>query len=322
MRTSQSAIHHMDVGAEVIGIDSKTIITESMKEELYCAWKKFGILVFYDVDTIERHIEISEVFGKLAPHPIPELRSLENPLLLQIGGELRAPAYVFDDKDIRIERIAWHRDTAFTPDIAKGSMLRMVTAPRKNGETLFADTAMAYDALSPTMKKRLVGLEYKASLRTGPMEQHRPGCFWKTVRPATADEDPQGRRDERVRGAITTRYPAVVHPVLVTHPETGKICLGLNLPYVDYFLGLPSAESDDLIEELAAHLADPRFTYMHTWKANDAIVWDNFRMMHAAMGYPVDETRKALRTTFVGRTRTGRYFDENAVAPEEWAYND
>ena len=182
MRTSQSAIHHMDVGAEVIGIDSKTIITESMKEELYCAWKKFGILVFYDVDTIERHIEISEVFGKLAPHPIPELRSLENPLLLQIGGELRAPAYVFDDKDIRIERIAWHRDTAFTPDIAKGSMLRMVTAPRKNGETLFADTAMAYDALSPTMKKRLVGLEYKASLRTGPMEQHRPGCFWKTVR--------------------------------------------------------------------------------------------------------------------------------------------
>ncbi|MGB8362906.1 MAG: TauD/TfdA dioxygenase family protein [Rhizomicrobium sp.] len=306
----------MAVGAEIVGLAPGSESDPEIKAALYQAWLEHGILLFKNVDTTEQHLALSRCFGELEIHPFPESRSEENPLLIELGGSKRTPAYVYDERDMRVNRVPWHRDTAYSPDICKGAMLRMVEVPPTEGETMFADTALAYDDLPVEMKDRLEGLEYKATLRIDPMRQTRLGAFWKTVRPATKEEDPVADGFKFDYVAAEARYPSVVHPVVLVHPESGRRCIFLSPTYVDRFLGLEQSESDDLLEYLVEHMLKPRYVYKHTWSVNEAIVWDNRRFMHAAVGNKLGDPRRGLRTTLAGALRTGRFFDQETQARE------
>jgi taurine dioxygenase len=309
MSHTQLHILALGVGAEVLGLDAGREHDPQVRAALYHAWLEHGVLLFKNVDSIERHLEISRCFGELEIHPFPAVRSELNPLLIEIGGKKRARAYVFDGSDIRINRIGWHRDTAYTPDICKGAMLRMVEVPRTEGETLFADTANAYDDLPAEVKARLEGLEDRATLRLDPVAQTRPGAFWSTARVATDAEDPQGPAADAFSSGGQADYPSVVHPVVITHPESGRKCIFISPTYVDHFLGMDASESDELHRYLMAHMVQPRYVYQHRWVKNEAIVWDNRRFLHAARGNLVNEMRWGLRTTLAGPLRTGRYFE-------------
>jgi len=306
------AIRPMKVGGEVVGLDVGAPFDDATQRALYAAWLEHGILLFRDIDTKAKHLAISRCFGELEVHPMPELWADGERLLIELGGSHTAPAFVYDDKDIRIGRIPWHRDTAYTPDICKGAMLRMVEIPTAGGETLFSDCARAYDALPPRLKAKVETLEYKGTLRMSPEDQCKPGALWKTARRATQDEYPMPPRLNNLNKATETRYPSVVHPVVVRHPESGRKCLFLSPTYVDCFLGLSQAEGDELLAELVDHMTGPDYTFAFEWSQNDAIVWDNRRVMHAAMGIGPGERRTGLRTTLAGALRTGRYFDANA----------
>jgi taurine dioxygenase len=299
------------VGAEVLGLAPGDEGDVAVAAELYAAWMRYGVLLFRQVDSSERHIALSRCFGELEIHPFPEIRSQENPLLVQIGGGKRGPAYVFDGA-LKIGRLPWHRDTAYTPDICKAAMLRMLEIPCADGETLLADTAPAYDDLPADVKAQLEGLEYKATLRLTMTSQTRPGAFWTSARRATPEEDPQGGgvSDD---DSLAARYPSVVHPAVITHPESGRKCIFLSPTYVDQFLGLTQKESDELLTYLTDHMLKPQYVYKHRWAVDDAILWDNRRFMHAAMGYDLGQPRRGLRTTLAGALRTGRYFDPAAV---------
>jgi taurine dioxygenase len=308
------SIHPMPIGAEVHGLPLDPRHGADVRDILYRAWLEHGVLVFRDIDSIERHLALSECFGELEIHPFAPARSEEHPLLIELGGGKRRRAYVFDETEVRINRIAWHRDTAYTPDICKGSMLRMVDAPFTEGETLFADTARAYDDLPQRVKDRLEGLEFKATLRIDSIQaQGRPGTFWKKARPATDEEDPLAPPDKSDHAAAEQRFPPVVHPAVLVHPESGRKCIFLSPTYVDFFLGLETQESDDLLAYLTDHMLNSKYVYKHRWSANDAVLWDNRRVVHAGMGNRVDEPRRALRTTLAGPVRTGRYFEDVAT---------
>ena len=268
----------------------------------------------------ERHLSISRCFGELELHPVPEIRFEQNPYLIELGGQRKSAAYVYDGTDVRVVRIPWHRDTAYTPDVCKGAMLRMLEVSTHEGETMLADTAMAYDDLPATVKARLEGLEYKATLRTDPLGQTRPGAFWKTVRLATEEEDPEVISLRRL--SDSTRYPSVVHPAVLTHPESGRKCIFLNPRDVNFFLGMEQSASDDLLRYLVDHILQPKYVYKHKWAVNDALLWDNRRCMHAACGYRPDESRYGLRTTLAGPVRTGRYFDTNVQQPSISTFMD
>jgi taurine dioxygenase len=317
MAESQLSVRRMTVGAEVMGLAEGSESDPETRAALYEAWLRHGILLFRNIETTQRHLALSRCFGELEVHPFPEVRSEEDPLLIEIGGRKRAPAHVYDETDLLVNRIAWHRDTAYTPDICKGAMLRMVEVPLSGGETLFADTALAYEDLPSDLKARLEGLEYKATLRISPMEQTRPGGFWRTVRVATKVEDPDGGSIDVNDSAATARYPSVVHPVVLLHPESGRRCIFLSPTYVDCFLGMAQAESDELLQYLVCHMLQSRYVYQHTWSVNEAIVWDNRRFMHAALGNKPGQPRRGLRTTLAGSLRTGRFFDESAQ-PAQW----
>lgn len=316
------SVRPMAVGAEIVGFVPGSEEDPSVRGGLYNAWLEHGILLFRGVDSIDRHLAISRCFGELEIHPVPEVRFSEDPYLIEIGaptsGAKKKPTvYVFDGDKVRINRIAWHRDTAYTPDICKGAMLRMLEVPAHEGETMLADTATAWDDLPADVKAQLEHLEYKATICIEHMNtQGRPGIFWKTVRVATDEED-QGSQDRRDQSsAIDSRYPSVIHPAVLTHPESGRKCIFLSPTYVDYFLGLGDSESTKLLNYLAGHMLQPKYVYKHKWQVNDAIVWDNRRFMHAGMGNLPGDPRYGLRTTLAGPMRTGRYFDPNARAPE------
>jgi taurine dioxygenase len=302
----------MQVGARIVGLPDGAETDADVKAELYAAWLKHGVLIFENIDSTDKHLAVSRCFGELEVHPFPPARSPEHPLLIEIGGAKRTHAYVYDGTDLRINRIAWHRDTAYTPDICKGAMLRMVQVATRDGETMVCDTAAAYDELPADVKAKMAGLEYKATLRLTPMQQTRPGAFWKTVRAATREEDPEWGNTTDT--SIIAKYPPVVHPAVLVHPESGRKCIFLSPTYVDFFLGMEPAESQDFLEYLVDHMLQPRFVLKHKWAIDEAMVWDNRRMMHSSPGNTPDQHRKGLRTTLAGATRTGRYFDEGAKA--------
>jgi taurine dioxygenase len=321
MQVADVSIRTMPVGAEVAGLSPGMEHDRGIKAALYQAWLDHGILLFRNVETVEQHLAISRCFGELEIHPVPEVRSPENPYLIELGARMngigRPPTvYVFDDADVRINRIAWHRDTAYTPDICKGAMLRMLEVPLQEGETLLADTAMAWDDLSAAMKERLEKLEFKATIRTSHMKTlGHQGVFWEKVRIAADDEFPGNFERSSRDGAIDERYPSVVHPAALTHPESGRKCIFLSPTYVDFFLGMDKLESDALLRQLTEHMLRSKYVYKHHWQANDAILWDNRRFMHAGMGNRPGEPRFGLRTTLAGPLRTGRYYNADARAP-------
>ena len=311
------AIRPLRVGAEVVDLAAGTEEDPEVRRALYDAWLTHGVLLFRNVDSIDRHLAISRCFGDLEIHPVPEVRHADNPYLIELGapekGAVNKPvAWVFDDGDIRINRIAWHRDTAYTPDICKGAMLRMVEVPEHEGETLLADTAMAWDALPEEVQQQLERLEYRATIRTDHLNTlGRNGVFWKSARLATEEEAPgNNARYARISG-IDGRYPSVIHPAVLAHPESGRKCIFLSPTYVDCFLGMDPSDSDELLDYLSRHMLQSGFVLRHKWKPDDAIVWDNRRFMHAGMGNLPDEPRYGLRTTLAGPLRTGRYAGES-----------
>lgn len=308
------SIRPMAVGAEITGLTPGRENDPEVAAALRAAWLEHGILLFRDVDSIDRHLSLSRAFGELELHPYPELRSGLHPLLIELGGSKRPPAYVYDGTDLRVNRIPFHRDTAYTPELCKGAMLRMVIPTADEGETWFADTARAWDGLPDDLKKRLDGLETRQTLRIDYSGKTPAGALWKTMRRATDEEYPPERQTLVHNASVIDRYPSVVHPAVLQHPDTGRKCLLLSPSYVDHFLGLDEAESEELLTAVVAHMTKPDYVYRHKWTANDAIIWDNFRFMHAATGHKTGDERFGLRTTLANPHNTGRYFEADAKA--------
>src|SRR5262245_31755707 len=128
----------MPVGAEIVDFEPGAEKNPATQKALYDAWLQYGILLFRGIESVEKHVGISLCFGELEKHPVPEIRHPDNPYLIELGGPRVPSAYVFDNKDLRVNRIYWHRDTAYTPDICKGAMLRMLEVPEHEGETMLA----------------------------------------------------------------------------------------------------------------------------------------------------------------------------------------
>jgi taurine dioxygenase len=303
------------VGAEVVGLAGVESFDAETARALNAAWHEHGVLLFRGVATNEAHIALSRCFGEIEIHPLPELRAPENPYFFPLGGE-RVAALVFDETDVMVNRIPWHRDTAFTPTMCMGSVLRMVEVPEAEGETLLGDTAAAYDALPEAMKRRLEHLEFHATISNGAVEHTGVGAWWSTVRDARDDEFPEGVVPFRPKAyPDKSRFPPVIMPAVFTHPESGRKCLFLSPMNVDYFIGMDRAESDALLAELVAHMTSDRFVYRHRWAVDDAVIWDNRRFIHAAFGNRPGARRRGLRTTLAARFEVARYAEAGAVAP-------
>lgn len=313
MTQAQLTITPLDpVGAEVSGLEGSDFSPE-VKQALNQAWLEHGVLLFRDVTSAEQHLAISHSFGDLEIHPLKELRDEKNPYFFPLG-QPPIVAQVYDERDVRVGRIPWHRDTAFRPEICKGAMLRVLEAHTSEGETLFADTAAAYDALPDDIKQRIETLEYIAEVSHGSPHYLGPANWWKTARMARDEEYPEGIDPPRdIKWPDNSALSPVIYPAVLRHPESGRACLFLSPMNIRHFIGMDDRESEEMVTYLVRHMIEPRFVYRHHWSDNDAVLWDNRRFIHAAAGYPATETRIALRTTLADKLHAGRPLEVEAA---------
>jgi len=186
---------------------------------------------------------------------------------------------VLGDGKKLVNGASWHTDDSFMREPCSLTMLHGVVVPSRGGDTQFLNMYAAYEALSPDLKARLSGLrvihKYQSSRQTNRVSK----------RPASE----------------MAAMPEAIHPLVRTHPETGRKALYLNANRMEQVVGLDRAESDRLLDQLVAHAIEPRFQYRHVWRQGDVVIWDNRCTMHKANAdYPEDEQRLMHRVVVAG----------------------
>lgn len=272
---------HPVIATEVSGVSVGKELTDDAFQRMYRAWLDGGgLLVIRDQDIDpEEHIAFSRRFGELDPlegQTVVPYRLPGHPEIYRVSnkvkdgvkqGRQRAGTY-------------WHSDNSHKEYAAKASLLHGIEIPPYGGDTLFADMAAAHAALSPGMQRLLAGLRCIHDF-----EKAKSGSF----------------KNETVTDTHLNTTPAISHPLVRTHPETGAKCLYLNAGVVTHIEGMTAEESAPLLEFLYAHCTRPEFVYRHRWRTNDLLVWDNRRLMHYAVAdYDGLGDRYMHRTTVWG----------------------
>jgi taurine dioxygenase len=177
----------------------------------------------------------------------------------------------------------WHSDTTYLPVPPMGSMLLAREIPPYGGDTMFANQYLAYDALSPTMKRLLEGLRAVHS-DIGTAGPH----LGKNQGRSTKYRDDDGWRETRN-----------LHPIVRTHPETGRKCLFVNASYTTGIEGMTAAEGKALLDFLLEHGNRPEFTFRFRWQKGSIAFWDNRSTKHIALG-DTGPFRRLMRRVQIG----------------------
>ena len=291
------------LGLEVHGLDLEREFDEETRRALQDAWSRGGVLLFRGCRSADAHLRLSRGFGELESSATPDLNIDNSPYLMELKydpGRAGAATMMRVNGVERAGWLGWHWDQSFVPAIVRGAVLRMIEPATIAGETGFIDGIAAWERLPAQLQERIDGLEVVYHF-TPQMEKNPFGFPADLVNLKT---DP-----ESIAALAKYDFPPVVHPLVITHPDTGRKVLKLSPLHAKRVLGMDGAQSDALLHELADHLVDERYAYFHTWNKDDVLVWDNWRMIHSAAGVPLDVRRRAQRTTLLGDYGHGRYLD-------------
>jgi taurine dioxygenase len=257
------------MGAEVTDVDLANLDNEQFAA-IHEAWLNSMVLVFRDQHlTREEHKAFGRRFGKLHVHPMHKERS-EDSEVLQVRTTAES-SYTAGD--------GWHTDVTCDEYPPMGSMLYIKETPPSGGDTLFADMYLAYDLLSDTMKHMLDGL---VAVHDGAIPY--VGAYKSTP--------PEGG------------YPRNEHPVVATHPETGRKLLYVNSGFTSHIKGLRPVESRAILEMLYRHIAStPRLVCRVQWEPNTLTFWDNRCTQHHAVWDYHPHSRYGERVSIVASSR-------------------
>jgi taurine dioxygenase len=175
-----------------------------------------------------------------------------------------------------------------------------MTIPKQGGATGFMDKIKLYDSLPVELKQAIVGRDiiYKA---------HFDISRQKYALEGTIDVLQLNPRLEHMIAKEDEDFPRVLHPAVITQPETGRKLLNVSPLFAERVEGLPIDESHELLSSLAAHIRKEEFAYFHQWSHDDLVLWDNWRMLHSALGIDPSVERIMQRTTIAGDYAQGRY---------------
>lgn len=287
-----------DVGAEIAGIDLSMPLDEATFAGVRDAFFRHSVIVFRDQRiTEEQQIAFSRRFGELEIHVLKQFLHPKHPEILLISN------VVEDGRNIGIVDAGryWHTDLAYKPVPSLGSLLHALEVPhddegRPLGDTLFASVAAAYDALPEDLKRRAAGLKALNSL------EHTFDRNRKDTDIRTEQSQPEAERVERTRVTAEQKKAAeAVHPVIRTHPVTGRKCLYVNDSTTIKIVDMPQREGEQLLSELRARCIRKDYVYRHNWRVGDLVMWDNCSSQHQAVpNYAPSQRRLMHRTTITG----------------------
>jgi len=256
------------IGAEIDGVNLAGPISNRQMDEVHRALAENLVIFFRDQNlTPEQHLAFGRNFGDLHIHPAAPHAPGHEELMI-----------IHADKDSpRANGEGWHSDVSCDPEPPMGSILYIKTCPPKGGDTLFANMYAAYDALSDRMKVYLDGL---MAVHDG--EENYRGTYKNF-----------GVADKPV-------YPRAEHPVVRTHPVTGKKALYVDRGFTRRILGVPRDESHGILNYLWTHMENPLFQCRFRWQPNSVAFWDNRCVQHRAMWDYWPHTRSGFRVTVAG----------------------
>ncbi|MDP6391146.1 MAG: TauD/TfdA family dioxygenase [Alphaproteobacteria bacterium] len=257
------------IGAEISGVDLSQPLGNQTFQEIHDALMDHLVVFFRDQEmTIEQHKDFGRLFGELHIHPgSPPPHG--HPEVLVIHA---------DENSKYVAGGNWHSDVTCDEEPPMGSVLHIHEIPEPGGDTLFASMYAAYDALSDTMKAFLD--------------------------PLTAIHDGEhvyrGRYADRGVDDTGKDYPNAEHPVIRTHPVTGRKGIFVNTAFTTRIKQVTRRESDALMAYLCEHATRPEFQCRFHWRPNSVAFWDNRCVQHHAMWDYYPQVRSGLRVTIKG----------------------
>ncbi|BCL74607.1 taurine dioxygenase [Jeongeupia sp. HS-3] len=262
------------IGAIVSGLSLAAPLSDEHRTALNDALLRHQLLFFRDQAlTPEQQRDFARQFGDLHIHPIyPNVP--ETPQILVLDTD----ANNLPDND------NWHTDVTFIPTPPLGAVLAAKQLPPTGGDTLWASGTAAYDALSPQLQALLSGLTATHDFaKSFPASRHAISAAGRARWEATR-----------------AKNPPLSHPVIRTHPVTGRRAIFVNEGFTLRINELPERESRALLDFLYAHVARPEFTVRWRWQVNDVAFWDNRVTQHYAIADYLPARRVMHRATILG----------------------
>ena len=262
-------------GAEVLGVDLSQNLDDGTIGDVRSALLDHGVIFFRD-QTLdhEQHKRLARRFGEIFVHP--NFKGLgADPEIVEIRRNPSDTAIVGED---------WHCDTTMMAEPPMGAILYGVEVPPYGGDTQFASMCRAYDALSDGMKSLLAGMR---AVHTDTMV-------------AGPNANRNSRRTTKVREDADWTPTVNLHPVVRTHPETGRKSLFVNRAYVQTFEGMTEDESRPLLQFLFRHGERPEFTCRFRWRDGSVAFWDNRQTHHIAVNDAGPHFRHVRRVQIAG----------------------
>ncbi|MBX3508957.1 TauD/TfdA dioxygenase family protein [Parvibaculum sp.] len=260
------------IGAEISGIDLSKPMTADLLAALRQALLEWKVIFFRDQDiTTEEHLAFARQFGELEVHPFAPHKP-GYPEVLAITH----------DRDSKGRENVWHSDVTWRLCPSLGSVLRAIEVPEVGGDTLFSDMYAAYEGLSDEVKEKI----------DGAVAIHDFAHFRKLMRS-------RGKSEAEIE-EMNRKYPMAEHPVVRTHPETGRKGIYVNTAFTQYIAGMDRAESDALLAHLYAQAAIPEYQCRFRWQKNSIAFWDNRACQHYAVSDYWPAVRRMERVTIIG----------------------
>lgn len=260
------------IGAEVSGVDLTEPLDLDVLAELRAGLLQWKVLFFRDQEvTTEEHLAFARSFGELEVHPFaPHKPGYPEVLAITHNRESRG------------RENTWHSDVTWRETPSLGSVLRALEIPPVGGDTLFADMYAAYEGLTDEVKARI----------DGRVALHDFAHFREGLRK-------RGKSEEEIE-SFNRAYPSVKHPIVRTHPETGRKAIYVNAGFTQHIVDMDKAESDALLRHLYAQAAIPEYQCRFRWQANSIAFWDNRASQHYAVSDYWPAVRRMERVTIVG----------------------
>ena len=255
------------IGAEITGIDVSRPVADADFAAIEAALDRYAVIVIRDQSLTGAQLaDFARRFGPLQINVRAEANADESPEVFWVSNVTK------DGKPVGSHDAGryWHSDLCYLERPSRMTLLHALEVPEKDGvvygDTQFAGAAAAYDALPAATKARLDGLKAANGYRY--MWNRKALEFGK--RPVLSEKE------------LEKYPPDAIHPVVRTHPKTGRKCLYVCDGYTHRILGIPEEESAALLRELFAHAVKPAFLYSHKWRVGDLLMWDNCAVQHKA----------------------------------------
>jgi len=247
-----------------------------LHREINQALLNHGVIFFRDQDiTPEQHIAFGRGFGKLDIHPfIPHLEGF--PEIIQLGGKTLGPSKYARNANV------WHTDLTYRQEPPLASILHGLQVPESGGDTMFADLCAAYEGLSDKMQHMLSGLVAVHSI----------------AQTKTRQEISSLNEVKQLQWSLEN-VPPGEHPLVCTHPETGRRVLFVNRYFTSYIKDMHEHESTALLEMLHGHINHPEYQCRFRWRAHSIAMWDNRCTQHYALA-DYKQIRRMHRVTVCG----------------------